>query len=83
MVTDNQWFGVKIPSSWIDTDVYFDFIKDRMLKADERVIFTHKYYDVEFDLNYMQVKTIDQFGNVRKYIKELSYIDNWSLVGVD
>lgn len=82
-MVDNAWYGVKIPSSWIDTDVYFDFIKDRMLKADERVIFTHKYYDVEFDLNYMQVKTIDQFGNVRKYIKELSYIDNWSLVGVD
>jgi len=82
-MVDDTWFGVKIPSSWIDMDVYFDFIKDRKLKADERVIFTHKYYDVEFDLNYMQVKTIDQFGNVRKYIKELSYIDNWSLVGVD
>ena len=82
MLSDNCWYGVKIPSSWIDTDVYFDFIKDKMLKANERVIFTHKYLDDEFNLNYMRVMTIDEWGNVRKYIKELSYVDRWSQVGV-
>ena len=81
-MVDNAWFGVKIPSSWIDTDVYFDFIKDKMLKANERVIFTHKYLDDEFNLNYMRVMTIDELGNVLKYIKELSYVDRWSQVGV-
>ena len=81
-MVDNAWFGVKIPSSWIDEDVYFDFIKDKMLKANERVIFTHKYLDDEFNLNYMRVMTIDEWGNVRKYIKELSYVDRWSQVGV-
>lgn len=82
MVSDNCWYGVKIPSAWIDQDVYFDFIKDKMLKANERVIFTHKYLDDEFNLNYMRVMTIDEWGNVRKYIKELSYVDRWSQVGV-
>ena len=83
MVSDNCWYGVKIPSAWIDQDVYFDFIKDRMLKVNERVIYSHKYLDAEYDLNYMKVKTIDNLGLVRQYIKELSYFDNRELIGVN
>lgn len=81
-MVDNAWYGIKIPSSWIDEEVYFDFIKDKMLKVNERVIFTHKYIDDDFNLNYARVMTIDEWGNVRKYIKELSYVDRWSQVGV-
>lgn len=62
-----------------DDNIIFDFITHRMLKVNERVIYAqHKTVALDSgDADYYDLKTIDDSGTVRRYMKECIPHDKW------
>ena len=68
----------------IDNDVVFDFITDKMLKIEERVVFAKRmiYNDsITGDYHINKVATADDKGTIRIYIKDLQKVNKYLLVG--
>ena len=58
----------------INEDIVFDFITAKMLKKNERVVFADNllYNDSDSGSYHIyKIVTIDEFGKVRAYIKDL------------
>lgn len=67
-----------------DPDVMFDFILEKMLKIDERILFADRklVYLEPNDENAMMyhIITLDSTGTVRKYAKECKPLHKWTLI---
>ena len=68
----------------IDEDIVFDFITAKMLKKNERVVFANNllYNDsVSGDYHIYKIVTIDEFGKVRAYVKDIQSSGEYIQVG--
>lgn len=68
----------------IDENVSFDFITERMLKLDERIIYAKRliYNDIvtgEYLVN--KVATVDDKGHIRVYVKDLQEVKKYLKIG--
>lgn len=68
----------------IDENVSFDFIADKMLKLDERIIYAKRliYNDIvtgEYLVN--KVATVDDKGHIRVYVKDLQEVRKYLKTG--
>lgn len=67
----------------IDNNVSFDFITDKMLKLDERIIYAKRliYNDsITGDCLINKVVTADDKGRIRAYIKDLQSVNKYLLI---
>ena len=68
----------------IDDNVSFDFITDKMLKLDERIIFAQRLiYNDSITGDYLinKVVTADDKGHIRSYIKDLQKVNKYLQTG--
>lgn len=68
----------------INADVSFDFITDKMLKIDERIIYAQRLiYNDSASGSYFinKVVTVDDRGCIRAYIKDLQNNTNYLQIG--
>lgn len=68
----------------INEDISFDFIADRMLKLNERIIYAERliYMDsITGDYLINKVVTADDKGKVRAYIKDLQKVHRYIMIG--
>lgn len=68
----------------IDSNVSFDFITERMLKLDERIIYAQRliYNDsVTGDYLVNKVVTADDKGKIRIYVKDLQEVNKYLKIG--
>ena len=68
----------------IDNNVSFDFITDKMLKLDERIIYAQRliYNDsITGDYFINKVVTADDKGHIRSYIKDLQKVSKYLKIG--
>ena len=68
----------------IDSNVSFDFISDKMLKLDERIIYAQKLiYNDSITGDYLvnKVVTADDKGRIRAYIKDLQKVNKYLQIG--
>lgn len=67
----------------IDNNVSFDFIADKMLKLDERIIYAKKLiYNDSITGDYLvnKVVTADDKGRIRAYVKDLQSVNKYLLI---
>lgn len=68
----------------IDDKVSFDFITERMLKLDERIIYAQKLiYNDSITGDYLvnKVVTADDKGKIRIYVKDLQEVNKYLKIG--
>ena len=68
----------------INEDISFDFIADRMLKLNERIIYAERliYIDsITGDYLINKVVTADDKGRIRAYIKDLQKVHRYIMIG--
>ena len=68
----------------INEDISFDFIADRMLKLNERIIYAERliYMDsITGDYLINKVVTADDHGRIRAYIKDLQKVHRYIMIG--
>lgn len=68
----------------IDNNVSFDFITDKMLKLDERIIYAQRLiYNDSITGDYLinKVVTADDKGHIRSYIKDLQKVNKYLQTG--
>lgn len=68
----------------INDNVSFDFITDKMLKLDERIIFAQRLiYNDSITGDYLinKVVTADDKGHIRAYIKDLQKVNKYLQTG--
>lgn len=68
----------------INEDISFDFIADRMLKLNERIIYAQRliYMDsITGDYLINKVVTADDKGHIRSYIKDLQKVNKYLQTG--
>ena len=68
----------------IDSNVSFDFIADKMLKLDERIIYAQRLiYNDSITGEYLinKVVTADDKGRIRAYIKDLQKVNKYLQTG--
>lgn len=68
----------------IDDNVSFDFITDKMLKLDERIIYAQRLiYNDSITGDYLvnKVVTADDKGHIRAYIKDLQEVNKYLKIG--
>ena len=68
----------------IDSNVSFDFIADKMLKLDERIIYAKRLiYNDSITGDYLinKVVTADDKGRIRAYIKDLQKVHRYIMIG--
>lgn len=68
----------------IDDNVSFDFITDKMLKLDERIIYAQRLiYNDSITGDYLinKVVTADDKGHIRAYIKDLQKVNKYLQTG--
>ena len=68
----------------INEDISFDFIADRMLKLNERIIYAERliYMDsITGDYLINKVVTADDKGRIRAYIKDLQKVHRYIMIG--
>lgn len=68
----------------IDDNISFDFIADRMLKLNERIIYAQRliYIDsITGDYLINKVVTADDKGRIRAYIKDLQKVHRYIMIG--
>lgn len=68
----------------IDDNVSFDFITDKMLKLDERIIYAQRLiYNDSITGDYLinKVVTADDKGHIRSYIKDLQKVNKYLQIG--
>ena len=68
----------------IDENVSFDFITDKMLKLDERIIYAQRLiYNDSITGDYLinKVVTADDKGHIRAYIKDLQKVNKYLQTG--
>ena len=68
----------------IDDKVSFDFISDKMLKLDERIIYAKKLiYNDSITGDYLvnKVVTADDKGKIRIYVKDLQEVNKYLKIG--
>ena len=68
----------------IDSNVSFDFITERMLKLDERIIYAQKLiYNDSITGDYLvnKVVTADDKGKIRIYVKDLQEVNKYLKIG--
>ena len=68
----------------IDDNVSFDFITDKMLKLNERIIYAERliYMDnITGDYLINKVVTADDKGKIRAYIKDLQKVHRYIMIG--
>ena len=68
----------------IDNNVSFDFITDKMLKLDERIIYAQRLiYNDSITGDYLinKVVTADDKGHIRAYIKDLQKVNKYLQIG--
>lgn len=68
----------------IDDNISFDFIADRMLKLNERIIYAQRliYMDsITGDYLINKVVTADDKGRIRAYIKDLQKVHRYIMIG--
>ena len=68
----------------IDENVSFDFITDKMLKLDERIIYAQRLiYNDSITGDYLinKVVTADDKGHIRSYIKDLQKVNKYLQTG--
>lgn len=68
----------------IDNNVSFDFITDKMLKLDERIIYAQRLiYNDSITGDYLinKVVTADDKGHIRAYIKDLQKVNKYLQTG--
>ena len=68
----------------IDNNVSFDFITDKMLKLDERIIYAQRLiYNDSITGDYLvnKVVTADDKGHIRSYIKDLQKVNKYLQIG--
>lgn len=67
----------------IDDNVSFDFITDKMLKLDERIIYAKRLiYNDSITGNYLinKVVTADDKGRIKAYVKDLQNVNKYLLI---
>lgn len=68
----------------IDNNVSFDFITDKMLKLDERIIYAQRLiYNDSITGDYLvnKVVTADDKGKIRIYVKDLQEVNKYLKIG--
>ena len=68
----------------IDSNVSFDFITERMLKLDERIIYAQRLiYNDSITGDYLvnKVVTADDKGKIRVYVKDLQEVNKYLRIG--
>ena len=68
----------------IDDNVAFDFISDKMLKLDERIIYAQRLiYNDSITGDYLinKVVTADDKGHIRAYVKDLQKVNKYLQTG--
>lgn len=68
----------------IDDNVSFDFITDKMLKLDERIIYAQRLiYNDSITGDYLvnKVATADDKGKIRIYVKDLQEVNKYLKIG--
>lgn len=68
----------------IDSNVSFDFITDKMLKLDERIIYAKRLiYNDSITGDYLvnKVVTADDKGKIRIYVKDLQEVNKYLKIG--
>lgn len=68
----------------IDSNVSFDFITERMLKLDERIIYAQRLiYNDSITGDYLvnKVVTADDKGKIRIYVKDLQEVNKYLRIG--
>lgn len=68
----------------IDSNVSFDFITERMLKLDERIIYAQRLiYNDSITGDYLvnKVVTADDKGKIRIYVKDLQEVNKYLKIG--
>ena len=68
----------------IDDNVSFDFISDKMLKLNERIIYAQRLiYNDSITGDYLinKVVTADDKGHIRSYIKDLQKVNKYLQTG--
>lgn len=68
----------------IDDNVSFDFITDKMLKLDERIIYAQRLiYNDSITGDYLvnKVATADAKGKIRIYVKDLQEVNKYLKIG--
>lgn len=69
----------------IDDNVAFDFISDKMLKLDERIIYAQRLiYNDSITGDYLvnKVATADDKGKIRIYFKDLQKVNKYLKAGI-
>lgn len=67
----------------IDDNVSFDFITDKMLKLDERIIYAKRLiYNDSITGDYLinKVVTADDKGRIKAYVKDLQSVNKYLLI---
>lgn len=67
----------------VNADISMDFINDKMLKLDERIIYAQRliYNDsITGDCLINKVVTADDKGRIRAYIKDLQGVNKYLLI---
>lgn len=68
----------------VNADISMDFINDKMLKLDERIIYAQRliYNDsITGDYFINKVVTADDKGHIRAYIKDLQKFNKYLQIG--
>ena len=68
----------------IDNNVSFDFITDKMLKLNERIIYAQRLiYNDSITGDYLvnKVVTADDKGKIRIYVKDLQEVNKYLKIG--
>lgn len=68
----------------IDNNVSFDFITDKMLKLDERIIYAQRLiYNDSITGDYLvnKVVTADDKGKIHIYVKDLQEVNKYLKIG--
>lgn len=67
----------------VNADVSMDFINDKMLKLDERIIYAQRLiYNDSITGDYLvnKVVTADDKGKIRIYVKDLQSVNKYLLI---
>lgn len=68
----------------VNADISIDFINDKMLKLDERIIYAQRLiYNDSITGDYLinKVVTADDHGRIRAYIKDLQKVNKYLNTG--
>lgn len=67
----------------VNADISMDFITDKMLKLDERIIYAQRLiYNDSITGDYLinKVVTADDKGRIRAYVKDLQSVNKYLLI---